>query len=175
MSLDEGEMDRGKTLPTPSPPRVAPSLPQGATPLLTGPMVGKHQSKCLRAEGGPPSGLSKQLPPTLETPSHEGVDDPFICVGGREMGSISLLDAHQVLKALAIVTTIASSCLMEFGPTPKKVYTQGCLLPSACYMRLEQRESFFHNLSPLVPDLRIHRSLSRKRTLGALDFCWLVF
>jgi hypothetical protein len=53
--------------PVPS-PQLAFSLPQGMAPLLTGPSVGECQLKRLRANGGQPSGPSRQLPPTLVTP-----------------------------------------------------------------------------------------------------------
>jgi hypothetical protein len=144
MSLDEGEMDRGKTLPTPSPPRVAPSLPQGATPLLTGPMVGKHQSKCLRAEGGPPHGSYRQLSPTLVTPDHKGGgEDPFICTGGREMGSAHQLGAQHALEVSAAVATISSPCFGESGSLPKKAHTKGWLSPFGRYVHVQCHEPFF--------------------------------
>jgi hypothetical protein len=44
-------------------------------------------------EGGLPSDLFGQPPPAWVTPDHEGEEDPFICVGEREMGSTPLRDA----------------------------------------------------------------------------------
>jgi hypothetical protein len=40
-----------------------------------------------------PSDLSEQPPPAQVTPDREGVEDPFIGAGEREMGSTPLRDA----------------------------------------------------------------------------------
>jgi hypothetical protein len=59
--------------------------------------------------------------------------------GEREMGSTLLCDAQQVLEPSATVATVTSSSLGESGPLPKKVHTEGYLLPSAWYVHLECR------------------------------------
>jgi hypothetical protein len=104
------------------------------------------------------------------TPDNEGAEDPFIGIGDREMGSTPLRDAQQVLEMSAAVAMVSSSSLRESGPLPKKVHTKGCLPPSTQYVHVECHEPF-HSLLPLVSELGIRRFLSRKRTLGALNFC----
>jgi hypothetical protein len=59
------------TRPTLSSPRVVSSQPQGMGSLLTGPLIGERQSKCLRAGGGPSSGPSGHPPPTRVNHVHE--------------------------------------------------------------------------------------------------------
>jgi hypothetical protein len=163
----------GGNFASPSPRHAASSSPQGVAPLLTGPMVGKHRLKCLELRVGClPAHLGNSFLCWRHLTMREGGgEDPFICAGGREMGSISLLNAQHVLEALVAAATVASSFVKESRPAPMKVRTKGCMPPSARYVHVEHCESFFHNLSLLVPELKICRSLRRKSTLGALNFC----
>jgi hypothetical protein len=162
-------MEPGVTLLPLSPPCVVSSQPRGMASLLTATLIGEHRSKHLRVEGGPPSGLFKQPPPARVTLDREGVEDPFVGAGEREMGSTPLRDVQQVLETSAAVATVSSSSLRESWPLPKKVCTKGCLPPSTWYVCVNVM-SLFHSISPLVSELGIRWFLSRKHTLGALNF-----
>jgi hypothetical protein len=88
-------MEWGATLPPPSsPPRTTPSLHRDVAPLLTGSTVGECRSKHLRAEGGPRTGPSRQLPPALAILERERGEDSFRCTDREEMGPTSLLDVQ---------------------------------------------------------------------------------
>jgi hypothetical protein len=78
-------------------------------------------------------------------------------------------DLQQVLETPAAVDTGSSSSFGEPEPPVKKVCTKGCLPPSARYAHVGCC-TLLCNLSIFVSELRIRWSLSKKRTLGTLNF-----
>jgi hypothetical protein len=72
-----------------------------------------------RAEGGLLAGLSRQVLPTQVTFDHEGGEDHFICVSGRNVCLTSHHENHQVLVTLAAVAA-SSSGLGQIEPPSRR-------------------------------------------------------
>jgi hypothetical protein len=136
-------MEWGATLPPPSPPHTAPSLPQDAAPLPIESMVGERRLKHPRAEGGPPTDPSMPLFPALVTLDHEGEEDPSVRMGREEMGPAPRPEVQHDLKAPAATVVVSSLGLGESWPPLKMVYTKGCLLSSTRYAYVGCRMPFF--------------------------------
>jgi hypothetical protein len=85
-----------------------------------GPLVSERQSKCFRAAGEPPFGLSKQPPSARVASNHEGVEG-----------------ALQALEPLAATAARPPSSLGESRPPPMKACTKGCLPTFGLYVYVD--------------------------------------
>jgi hypothetical protein len=137
-SYGEGEVESRATLPplshlSPPPSRTTPSPHQEVVPLQMRSMSGECRLKHPLAEGGPPTDTSRQLLPTMVTPDHEGQQDPSV---GTSRGKLGLTPIPEIQHVVEAPTTASPSSLGEAGPPLKKVFTKGCLSPSARYAHM---------------------------------------
>jgi hypothetical protein len=148
-------MEQGVTRPPSSPPQAASSQTQGVGSLLLGPSIGKCMSKCLRAEGGLPSGLSQQPPPTQVTSNREGEGMPSCPASSRIVGC----RGHGIL-----VLCWGIQALPQEGPY-QGLYTT-IYLVRACGMPWAISVAYHF----LCLSFEFDSFLNRKHTLGDLSF-----
>jgi hypothetical protein len=136
-SSGEGEVEWGGgvrvTLPPPSDPCMTPSPYRDVVPLQTRSSAGERGPKQPQAEGGMPTGSSKQLLPVQVTSDHEGEEDPSVCTSAKEVGLTPRPEVQHVLEIPVTAVVTSSSSFGEPRPPPKKVCTKGSLLSSTRY------------------------------------------